>query len=140
MRQTICPVVGFIIGTLVGCTVSVLYNLGKKQLISFCIDSGFTCFGLVEQNYALPEEALRELGIDLVVIPRIETPRIQPETVTYTINPEKVQYEQVEYTVLKRGIIQQMLTALWKQRKQTIWTSESTSNSFLRSCHWLTET
>lgn len=103
--QTICPVVGFIIGTLVGCTVSVLYNCGKKQLISFCIDSGFTCFGLVEQNYTIPEEVLHELGIETISIPRIEVSKTQVESVSYTIDPEQTQYEKVEYTMLKRGII-----------------------------------
>lgn len=103
--QTICPVAGLIIGTLVGCTVSVLYNLGKKQLISFCVDSGFTCFGLVEQDYSLPEEVLHELGIDTIPIPKTEVPRTQIETVSYTIDPDRVQFDRVEYTVLKRGII-----------------------------------
>jgi hypothetical protein len=38
---------------LIGTSFCVIYNIGKKKLISFCVDTGFTCFGLVEQNYEL---------------------------------------------------------------------------------------
>lgn len=64
------PGVSYAIGSLLGCTFAVVYNIGKKKLISFCVDTGFTCFGLVEQNYELPEEVLKELGIDTVKIGR----------------------------------------------------------------------
>ena len=40
------PGIGFAIGSLLGCSVAVVYNIGKKKLISFCVDTGFTCFGL----------------------------------------------------------------------------------------------
>ena len=103
--QAICPVVGLVIGTLVGCTVSLLYDLGKKRLISFCVDSGFTCFGLVEQSYSLPEEALHEMGIETISIPRIDVPRVIADTVSCAVNPDRVQVERVKYTMLKRGII-----------------------------------
>lgn len=47
------PGIGYAIGSLLGCSLAVVYNIGKNKLISFCIDTGFTCFGLVEQNYEL---------------------------------------------------------------------------------------
>ena len=74
-------------------------------MISLCVDTGFTCFGLVEQDYTLPEEVLHELGIETITIPRIEIPYTEIETVSYTVEPEKVECEKVQFTMLKRGII-----------------------------------
>ena len=50
--------------------MAVVYNIGKKKLISFCVDTGFTCFGLVEQNYELPDEVLKEMGVETVRVGR----------------------------------------------------------------------
>ena len=58
---------------------------GKKKLISFCIDTGFTCFGLVEQNYELPEQVLKQLGIDTVKIEKTEFNQIQVETTNVSV-------------------------------------------------------
>ena len=99
------PVVGYIVGTLVGCAVSAIYNLGRQFMISLCVDTGFTCFGLVEQDYTLPENVLHELGIETITIPYVEVPYTQIETVSYTLEPEKVEYDKVQFTMLKRGII-----------------------------------
>lgn len=99
------PIVGYIIGSLLGCTVATLYQIGKNKLISICIDTGFTCFGLVEQNYELPEEYIKELGIDIAVVNRA------------IVNTNKINYVEVNrvdssinkpiilYKSLKRGLI-----------------------------------
>lgn len=93
------------IGSLLGCSLAVVYNIGKKKLISFCVDTGFTCFGLVEQNYELPDEVLGEIGIDTVKVGRAKvntTPVARTQT---TANIGRVAYETVDITVLKRGVI-----------------------------------
>ena len=100
------PVVGYLLGSLIGTAFSVLYNIGKNKFISFCVDTGFTCFGLVDQNYELPEEMLKELGVDTIPIPRanvdtIDIPRINVATATI----ERIQYETVGFTMVKRGVI-----------------------------------
>ncbi len=100
------PVVGYLLGSLIGSSVCAIYNIGKKRLISFCVDTGFTCFGLVEQNYELPDEALHELGIETIPVPRtqvehIEIPRIQIPT----IDIDRTECETIELTTLRRGII-----------------------------------
>lgn len=108
IMQHLCPnlpFVGYALGSLLGCSLSVAYQIGKKQLISFCIDSGFTCFGLVEQNYQLPEKALSDLGIDYIPIPKneIKTTNIERTNVQRSLNT--TQYETVNITILKRGIL-----------------------------------
>lgn len=100
------PGIGFAIGSLLGCSVAVVYNIGKKKLISFCVDSGFTCFGLVEQNYELPEEVLHEMGIETIPVPRTQVERVDvPRTQVMGIGIEQAEYETIDITVLRRGVI-----------------------------------
>lgn len=99
------PGISYVIGSLSGCTFAVLYNIGKKKLISFCVDRGFTCFGLVEQNYELPEEVLKELGIDTVKIGRAEVGTTKIKRTEPTTNVSRTAYETVNMTVLRRGVI-----------------------------------
>ncbi len=44
---------------------SFTYNYGYKQAMSFCVNSGFTMFGLVEKSYELPVDVLEEIGLDV---------------------------------------------------------------------------
>lgn len=99
------PGIGYAIGSLLGCSLAVVYNIGRKKLISFCVDTGFTCFGLVEQNYELPDEVLGEIGIDTVKVGRATintTPVARTQT---TSNIGRATYETVDITILKRGVI-----------------------------------
>lgn len=106
--QALCPelpMVGYAIGSLLGCSLSVAYGIGKKHLISFCVDSGFTCFGLVDQNYELPEEALSRLGIDYIPIPKA---KILTTNINKTSTENQIEHNQLEtidIQILKRGII-----------------------------------
>ena len=99
------PVIGYAIGSLIGCSVAVVYNIGKKKLISFCVDTGFTCFGLVDQSYELPESVLDELGIGTANISRAEIGRSQVSTTGSVGNVDRTNYETVQMTMVKRGII-----------------------------------
>lgn len=99
------PGIGYAIGSLLGCSVAVVYNIGKKKLISFCVDTGFTCFGLVEQNYELPEEILHEMGVHTIPVPRTEVSRTGVNTNAIDTQVQRAEYETIDITVLKRGII-----------------------------------
>ena len=99
------PGIGYLIGSLLGSAFAVAYNIGKNRLISFCVDSGFTCFGLVDQNYELPEEVLSEMGIDTIQIPRATIPRavIPKSQVHGTV--QKARYETIDIKMVRRGVI-----------------------------------
>lgn len=100
------PVIGYMIGSLVGCTFAAVYNIGKNKLISFCVDTGFTCFGLVEQNYELPEEVLAQMGVETITIPRTEVPRTAVETTAVpTINVTRTEHETIGFVLVRRGVI-----------------------------------
>ena len=99
------PGIGYAIGSLLGCSLAVVYNIGKNKLISFCIDTSFTCFGLVEQNYELPDEVLKEMSIDTV---RVGRAKVKTSTVSRTqpkANIGRAAYETIDITVLRRGVI-----------------------------------
>ncbi len=100
------PGLGYIIGSLIGCTVAAVYNIGKKKLISFCVDTGFTCFGLVEQDYQLPEEILLDMGVELnkIDFAEIEMNEIDMTEIDY-VDVEETEFETIELRMVKRGII-----------------------------------
>ena len=99
------PVVGYLLGSLIGSALAVVYNIGKREFISLCADTGFTCFGLVEQNYEIPEELIKEMGIDIVPVPRTKVPRIDIMRANVAISVERMHYETIDITVLRRGVI-----------------------------------
>ena len=100
------PVVGYLLGSLIGTSFCVIYNIGKKKLISFCVDTGFTCFGLVEQNYELPEDVLHEMGVETIPIPRTQVERVDvPRTQVRGIGVDTAEYETIDITLLRRGVI-----------------------------------
>lgn len=56
------PVFGFMIGSFIGSTIgSFAYTTSYRTYISFCIHSGFTMFGVVDQDYQLTQELLEEM-------------------------------------------------------------------------------
>ena len=99
------PVVGYLIGSLIGTAFSVVYQIGKKKLISFCVDSGFTCFGLVDQDYSLPESVLKGLGIDVIDIPRTEVPTTNLQRTEVRSQLSSTPLETINISMIKRGII-----------------------------------
>ena len=100
------PALGYLLGSLIGASFCVIHDIGKKKLISFCVDTGFTCFGLVEQNYELPEDVLHEMGVETIEMPRtrIETTEI-PRVAIGASEIQKTNYETIDITVLRRGVI-----------------------------------
>ena len=99
------PGISYAIGSLLGCSFAVVYNIGKNKLISFCVDTEFTCFGLVEQDYKLPDEVLKELGIDTIKVGRIQVNTTQIKRAESNANVCRTAYETVNMTVLRRGVI-----------------------------------
>lgn len=98
---------GYMIGSFVGSIAgSVIYSSIYNPVLSFCVDSGFTLFGLVDQNYELPEEVLNEIGLEVFEYEKFEYEPFEYEKFEY----EKFEYEQFEYEklhtiFLRRGVI-----------------------------------
>lgn len=108
ITQTLCPQlpgIGYAIGSLLGCSLAVVYNIGKNKFISFCVNTGFTCFGLVEQNYELPEEVLKEMGVETVQIKRAKVGTAPVAHMQPMANVNRTSYETIDITVVRRGVI-----------------------------------
>lgn len=99
------PFVGYILGGLVGCAFAAIYNIGKKKFISFCVDSGFSCFGLVDQDYTLPESVLAEMGIDITPISRTQVSRTEISRTQSQSYISRTTLQTVDIKIVKRGII-----------------------------------
>lgn len=101
------PVLGYMIGSFVGSIIgSFTYQVGYKTVISFCIDSGFTMFGLVEQDYELPKELIKEIGIETFDYESFEIETFEPETFKVeTFELDTFEPESLEIHFLRRGVI-----------------------------------
>lgn len=101
------PVFGFMIGSFVGSVIGgMTYSKGSDLTLSFCVDTGFTMFGLVKQDYSLPDEILKDIGIDKFKVDefKIDEFKIDKfEIDKFRINEFKV--DSIKPYFLKRGVI-----------------------------------
>ena len=101
------PILGYMIGSFIGSLIgSFTYNLGYNAVISFCVDSGFTLFGLVEQDYTLPKEVIEEIGIKTFDYETFETKSFEPKTFTVkSFNEKTFNVKSLDIVYLRRGVI-----------------------------------
>lgn len=101
------PVLGFMIGSFIGSIIgSVAYSAGYSAVMSFCVDSGFTMFGLVDQNYELPKEVLEEIGIEVFEYEKFEYEKFEYEKFEHEkFDYEEFEYEKFDILFLRRGVI-----------------------------------
>lgn len=101
------PVIPYLIGSFVGSALGgFLYNVTEKVFLSYCIESGFTFFGLVKQDYQIDERLLEEIGISTFKEESIDLPLFVPENFeSEKFNYQGFQYERVGVTIVRRGIV-----------------------------------
>ena len=101
------PVLGYMIGSFVGSMVgSFVYSCGYNAIISFCVDSGFTFFGLVEQDYTLPEEVLKEMGVHIFEYEKFDYSQFEPDRFEpVKFEADRVAIPEFGVTFLRRGVI-----------------------------------
>jgi hypothetical protein len=101
------PVIGYLIGSFIGSiAASFIYDNVYKSFISFCCETGFTFFGLVDQNYTLPSDILKEMGVKTFEYEKfrsktIELKKIQPKQV----NLKSFYPKTLEISFIRRGVI-----------------------------------
>lgn len=103
----VVPVLGYMIGSFVGSIIGYFtYNLGHKAVLSFCMDSGFTMFGLVEQDYTLPKELINQMGIETFDYETFQYDTFEPDTFSFsTFETDPFQPDNLKITFLRRGVI-----------------------------------
>lgn len=106
------PILGNLIGSFLGSVIgSFAYNFVDQVVLSFCIDTGFTVFGLVDQNYQLPDEVLKELGADVLEFDAFKYDLFKPSEMSFdTMSYDSFSYDRMcidtlQVSVLRRGVI-----------------------------------
>lgn len=101
------PVFGFMLGSFIGSSIgSFAYTASYKTYISFCIDSGFTMFGIVDQDYQIPHELLNEIGLSTFKYEQTQLELFETSTFeVHTFKYEQFAYETLGFTLLRRGVI-----------------------------------
>ncbi len=101
------PVVGYMLGSFVGSLLgSFTYSLAYKPAISFCIDTGFTMFGLVNQDYELPADVMEEIGLDVFKYDEFEYDTFRPTEFSFnSFSADRFEPKNNGITFLRRGVI-----------------------------------
>lgn len=101
------PVFSFLIGNFIGSILgSFVYDNVYDIALSFCIDTGFTMFGLVKQDYKIPDYILKEIGIKT-----FDFKIFKPKTFKFksfkfkTFDPKTFELKSFKMTILRRGVI-----------------------------------
>lgn len=96
------PMFGALVGNLVGAAVA---RLAIEQVdgvvLGIAAETGWTVFGLVDQNYAVPSEILEASGWNILDIRRLAPRRLEIRRT----QPQPPGLKRVEVRVLRRGVV-----------------------------------
>ncbi len=100
-------VAAYMLGSFVGGVIGgFVFSICKNLCMSFCVDSGCTFFGIVDQNYQLPQEVIDEIGIEVFNYEKFDYHTFQPDTFRFdSFVPEAFEYDKFGITILRRGVI-----------------------------------
>lgn len=101
------PVIGFMLGSFVGGVIgSFAYTASKSVCLSFCVESGFAFFGIVDQDYELSDEVIKELGIEIFEIDEFAVQEFEFEEFAFDqFQLEEFELETFSITPLRRGVL-----------------------------------
>ena len=100
-------VFGYMIGSFVGSVIgSFVYSGVYACIVAFCIDSGSTFFGLVKQDYELPNDVLKTIGVHVFEYEKFEPikfalQKFEPKFFEH----KKFEPMKINITFLRRGVI-----------------------------------
>lgn len=101
------PVVGYMLGSLAGSLIGgISYEIGSIVFIGLCVDKGMTFFGLVDQDYTLPDRMLKHIGLEVFEYENF-TPE-KPELDIFTPEAPVLEmpgFDQFEVGYPRRGLI-----------------------------------
>lgn len=101
------PVIGYMLGSFIGSLGGALfYDTGYSAFMSLCCDTGFTCFGLVEQDYKIPKEILERSGIKTFDFSVYAPNKYEYKKFEVSrFNVSRFEYETIKMDFLKREVI-----------------------------------
>ncbi len=96
------PILGSLAGNIVGATLgSVVFYGTNHIMLGMCVENGWTFFGLVDQNYSIPEDILKKSGFDLIQLNRFSPSIFEYHRFSYN----KFEFNKLEIAQVKRGMI-----------------------------------
>ena len=103
----VLSVVGSLLGSFVGSVAGTfVYNTVYKTAISFCVDMGVTLFGIVEQDYKLPEYIIKEMGLQSFDFDSFQPDTFETESFSFdTFEIDSIKPDALGITMLRRGVI-----------------------------------
>lgn len=101
------PVIGYMLGSLAGSLVGgITYEIGSTVFVGLCVNRGMTFFGLVEQDYTIPEDVLKSIGLEVFEYETFEFEKPAFETFApETLTLESSRLDQFEIRYPRRGLI-----------------------------------
>lgn len=102
----IMPVIGTIVGSIIGgAAVRLTVNQTEHVAMTLAVTNGWTYFGLVAQNYAVPDRVLASLGWDTIEVEAMELETVEVDSVEY----ERMTLDRTEIDepiwLMRRGVI-----------------------------------
>ena len=100
-------VAGSMLGSFVGSIAGTFaFNVVYKTAISFCIDTGVTLFGIVDQDYTLPDDVIEYIGLATFDYETFEHDTFEPKTFKFdSFDVETIVPENISIRVMRRGVI-----------------------------------
>jgi hypothetical protein len=96
------PMLGALVGNLVGSTLGAVTFEGVNQaILGICVESGWTFFGIVKQDYIVSEDVLKQAGYDLF---NRRSFSIQSFS-TNSFNTQSFKVNSLSFTPVRRGVI-----------------------------------
>ena len=101
------PIFSFMLGSFLGSVIgSFAYDFEYNAVLSFCADTGFTMFGLVDQNYELPDDVMEAVGVELFNYEEFEFEEFQFKEFEFKeFQFEEFQTQSLSIGFLRRGVI-----------------------------------
>lgn len=99
---------GYMLGSFVGSVIGgFILSKGCRILMSICVETGFTCFGLVHQDYEFPDYVLADLGLDIVALDELVLDEFQDndEILLDPIELDQIELDSLKIWPFRRGII-----------------------------------
>lgn len=100
------PAVGYLLGSFVGSAIGgISWAVAKRATVALCVESGMTLFGLVDQDYELPREALDQIGIEVFDYQAFLPNRFEPSRFSAEVfEPETFEPDHFGIRQLRRGV------------------------------------
>lgn len=101
-------VAAYMLGSFIGGIVgSFAYNLGRNVFVAFCVESGCTFFGVVDQSYELPQEVINAIGIEVFEYEKFAYDTFEADTFQFdSFIPDSFEYDKFGIRILRRGVIE----------------------------------